>query len=101
MGRWGALFPAEQDIVIEEFSPFNNRYLINTLLRVPARLRCEPKYKFYRMIMKEFWPEVLCQPFNPLGFWMQFRYWSHQNLPDPIQEFLVVAKRSIRSIAGR
>ena len=38
LGNWGAQYPAEQDIAIEEFSPFNCRLLIMTLLAAPRRV---------------------------------------------------------------
>src|SRR5207237_1204273 len=32
MSNWGALFPAEQDIALDQFSPYNNRLLITSML---------------------------------------------------------------------
>ncbi len=65
LGNWGAHFPAEQDIAIEEFSPFNNRRLISLLLTCPAHLRVAPDYELYRQMIGKLWPEALCVPFNP------------------------------------
>lgn len=65
LGNWGAQFPAEQDIANEEFSPFNNRLLIQTLLSVPIEFRKAPKYYFYRDLIDFMWPETLSLPINP------------------------------------
>lgn len=65
MGNWGALFPFEQDIAIEELSPFNNRALLLALLRIPARRRNAPDYPFFGTLCAEMWPETMQQPVNP------------------------------------
>ena len=65
LGNWGAQFPAEQDIAIEELSPFNNRLLIKTILSVPKEERCAPNYRFYRDLIRYMWPETLSVPINP------------------------------------
>ena len=101
MGRWGALYPAEQDIQIEEFSPYNNRYLIRTLMCVPQELRCAPKYKFWVDMMRRMWPEVVNYPFNPRPWKQAWRGWAYKRLPDPVKDALVVAKRLLRSATGR
>jgi len=101
MGRWGALYPAEQDIAVDEFSPFNNRFFIRTMLGLPYKSRCAPKFKFYRQIIKELWPEVLNEPFNPEPFKQALRHWAYQRIPDDIQEILVVGKRILKSALRR
>lgn len=63
---WGALYPAEEDIAIEEFSPFNCRDLLNTLLAAPKQLRSEPDFPLYTRLIQEMWPEVLAFPINKL-----------------------------------
>lgn len=65
LGNWGAQFPAEQDIAVEEFSPFNCRLLITTMLSAPRSRRAAPDYPVYRRIIEEAWPELLTVPFNP------------------------------------
>jgi hypothetical protein len=65
MGNWGAHFPAEQDVAIEEFSPFNNRRLITLLLACPIALRAAPDFELYRLIIGSLWLELLDFPFNP------------------------------------
>lgn len=65
LGNWGAQYPAESDIAVEEFSPFNCRLLIETLSSAPRRLRAAPDYLLYQDMMRHMWPEVLSFPFNP------------------------------------
>ncbi|MCZ7551706.1 MAG: hypothetical protein M5U05_03830 [Anaerolineales bacterium] len=65
LGNWGAQYPAEQDIAIEEFSPFNCRMLIETLMIAPRETRAAPHYTIYRDIICSMWPEALSIPINP------------------------------------
>ncbi len=65
LGNWGAQYAAEQDIVIEEFCPFNCRRLITTLLSAPRELRVQPNNSLYRHLIDAMWPELLTFPFNP------------------------------------
>jgi len=65
LGNWGSHFPAEQDIAIEEFSPFNNRRLLSLLLASPSCQRVAPDFELYRKMIQILWPEVLAAPFNP------------------------------------
>lgn len=65
MWKWGAQFPAEQDIAVEEFSPFNNRALLWALLAVHAEHRAVPDYPVFRMMIEILWPECLVEPINP------------------------------------
>lgn len=65
LGIWGAQYPAEQDIAVEEFSPFNCRLLITTLLAAPRELRVAPHFPLYRQLIEAMWPELLAFPFNP------------------------------------
>ncbi|TGO03019.1 hypothetical protein PN36_14165 [Candidatus Thiomargarita nelsonii] len=63
MGNWGALAPFEQDIAIEEISPFNNRSLIATFLKVhPIK---SPDYKLFRKLIQALWADTLREPINP------------------------------------
>jgi len=68
MGNWGALYPAEQDISIDQFSPYNNRLLLTTLLSVDVKYRIFPKYTLYYKIIEKLWKETLQQPVGVLGF---------------------------------
>ncbi len=68
LGNWAAQAFSEQDIVIEEISPFNNRLLIETLLSSDRQIRSHPDYLLYRELIKEMWPEALSEPVNPKPF---------------------------------
>lgn len=65
MGNWGSLYQFEQDIAIEEFSPFNNRSLVLSVLSISKRKRSQPNYSFFAKLIKHLWPEVLLEPINP------------------------------------
>jgi len=65
MGNWGAQFPFEQDIAIEEFAPYNNRELILSILTIPQRNRKYPRYKFRYDLMRNLWEEILQEKINP------------------------------------
>jgi hypothetical protein len=65
LGNWGAMWPFEQDIAVEEISPFNNRSLISSILGVSADKRRSPDYSFFRDLIKNLWEEVLSEPINP------------------------------------
>lgn len=67
MGNWGAMLPAEQDIAIEEFWPFNNRRLLRTLLSVEKEYRKPPNYLVFKALTKEMWEETLHEPINPMN----------------------------------
>lgn len=65
MGHWGAQYPAEQDIAVEEISPFNCRLLIETLLASPRHFRKAPDFVLYQEIIRNMWDESLAFPINP------------------------------------
>jgi hypothetical protein len=83
MGHWGAMFPFEQDIAVEEVTPFNNRGLLRTLLSVDGRRRKAPSYPFYRRLIADMWPEALSEPVDAHGGFVKgmmngnatVRYW--------------------------
>jgi len=60
------MYQAEQDIAIEEFSPFNNRKLLMVLLSFEEKHRKGPRHNAYRAIIEHLWKEVLEEPINPL-----------------------------------
>lgn len=72
MGNWGGQYLSEQDIAIEQISPFNNRRLIKTLLSVPTEFRVAPHFRLYHDLIDHLWPESLSEPLNPklLPRWM-------------------------------
>jgi hypothetical protein len=65
MGNWGALFPFEQDIAVEEISPFNNRSLLYSLLRVKPERRRAPHYPFFHKLAQHLWRDALAEKVNP------------------------------------
>jgi hypothetical protein len=65
VGNWGALGPAETDISVEEFSPFNCRSLLMTLLSVDRRHRDKHFNRLYHEMIKRMWDETLMEPINP------------------------------------
>lgn len=67
MGNWCAMQKAEQDLALEDFSPFNNRELLMTLYNVDKKYREPGNYILYKKIMEELWKDTLSQPINPLG----------------------------------
>lgn len=75
MGNWGAQYPAEQDIAIEEISPFNCRILIETISQAPREKRSAPNYTIYQEIIKNKWPDLLSLPVNPHKYstWIQIK----------------------------
>lgn len=65
IGNWHALWQQEQDIAIEECSPFNNLSLIAALCQVVPDERKSPHYLFYPKLISHLWPEILSEPINP------------------------------------
>lgn len=65
LGNWGALYPLEQDIAIEEVSLFDNGQLLRVLLGVDPSLRLSPRYTFFEFLIRRMWPEALSVPVNP------------------------------------
>lgn len=65
MPLWGATYPLEQDIAIDEVSPFSNRKLIYTLLREPVNKRKRPQNKASKEIISYLNSSLNDLPFNP------------------------------------
>lgn len=65
LGNWGAQYPCEQDIALDEVSPFNNRALLELLIRAPRKERQAPHFSLYLKLIKNMWPELLEFPVNP------------------------------------
>ena len=65
MGGWQSQSQLEWDIVQEEFTPFNNRALLGTMLAVDASYRREPDYIFFEKLIQNLWKETLLEPINP------------------------------------
>jgi hypothetical protein len=64
MGNWGALYPAEQDIALEEIMPFNNKELLSNPLRLSPKERGYPEHKVTVEIIKRTQPDLLKYPIN-------------------------------------
>lgn len=65
MGSWQAQAQLEWDIVQETFVPFNNRELLDIMLRIDPIYRCTDNNLLYKKAMENLWPEVLSEPINP------------------------------------
>jgi hypothetical protein len=73
IGNWGALYPAEEDIAIDQFCPFNNRLLLTTMLSVDEKYRRYPDYILFYNIIKKLWPETLGEPLGVCDFKLNTR----------------------------
>lgn len=94
-GNWGAIHAAEQDIAIEECSPFNNRKLLATLLSV--RHAHGSRNHLYREMVKLMWPEVLTAPINPLPL----RKWLRYHGKEALRGTLYYGYQTIKGITGQ
>lgn len=68
MSSWQATSQAEYDLVHETFSPFNCRDLLQVMLAAPTESRNGSDCRLHVEIIRRLWPELLCEPFNPLSF---------------------------------
>ena len=66
MGIWGSQFPLEQDIAIEELTPFNNRYLIYMLLNTKKEFRSGPDYSLLLELIDNMWSDLNLFEYNPI-----------------------------------
>ena len=65
MGSWLSQSQLEYDIVLESYTPFNHRGLLEAMLGVPQCYRCAPDYILQKKIATVLWPEIMEQPVNP------------------------------------
>ncbi len=63
--NWQAMSQLEFDLAHDEFTPFNQRELLATMLGVDYRQRCMPKNTFQRELVRCSWPELDNFPYNP------------------------------------
>lgn len=68
MGSWQAQSQLEWDIVQDAFTPYNNREILDIILSVEPKYRCEPDFLFFKKSIKILWEEVLKVPINPKKF---------------------------------
>ncbi|WP_282132735.1 hypothetical protein [Cellulophaga baltica] len=67
-GSWQTQNQLEWDIVHDTFTPFNNRELLDIMLRIDTKHRSKPNnYNLYQKTMGKLWPEVLTEPINPMS----------------------------------
>ena len=71
MGIWGAATPFEQDIAIEEISPFNNTRLLLALLTTPESDRSGPDYPLFGRLLRRLEPAAAEIPLNPHTLWFK------------------------------
>lgn len=76
MGNWGALYPAEQDIAVDQLTPFNNRLFLSLMLSVDVKYRTFPDYTVFRKMIELLWPELLSEPVHPLTLKASVRTWG-------------------------
>ncbi|MBM0046206.1 hypothetical protein JNO63_03775 [Anaerococcus sp. mt242] len=64
--NWGTNFIANQDIAIDEFSPFNNREFFIRLMKA-RRAENIDYQKMFTDIINKLDPELMTHPINPMG----------------------------------
>jgi hypothetical protein len=85
VASWQAMGQLEFDLAHEEFTPYNQRDLLVTMLGVNHNQRCMPKHRFHHELVKALWPEMDEVVYNPAskvfhkpfyeGPWMQAGRW--------------------------
>lgn len=105
MGNWGALYPYEQDMAIEELSPLNNRQLILMFLAISAEDRLPPANIFYRRLLDNLWPETLSAPINPNDKGIKRYIKNNTHLRCPVQkrknDYLMLRERAYSLLTTR
>jgi hypothetical protein len=65
-GNWLAMTQLEFDIAWRDnFTPFNCRDVLATMLGVDERYRRAPDYLLFQWAIQKAWPELLAEPINP------------------------------------
>jgi hypothetical protein len=65
LGNWGAIYPYEQDLALEEVDPFGNKALMYPVLLLDAKYRGYYKNQLSIRLLEKF-DSKLCEfPFNP------------------------------------
>lgn len=73
-GSWQTQNQLEWDMVHDTFTPFNNRELLDAMLRIDPKYRSKPNnYILYYKTMEKLWPDVLSEPINPMSFKEQIK----------------------------
>jgi len=63
--NWQAMSQLEFDLAHDEFTPFDHRELLSTMLGVDHKYRCMPENRFQRALVRCSWPELDEFPYNP------------------------------------
>lgn len=66
IGSWQAQGQLEWDMVQETFTPFNNREILDIILRVDTKYRCPKSNIIFKKAIEKLWPETLVEPINYL-----------------------------------
>lgn len=96
MSNWGAQYAAEQDIAIDDFSPFNNRLLFTTLLSLPREYRSGPRFPIYAKLIEKMWPETLAEPINPTNLLSSYIHFYFYHLPISIWARLKLVRFALK-----
>ena len=65
-GNWLAMTQLEFDIAWKDLlTPYNCRAIMTLMLAVDEKHRKGPEYVLFFEIIRNLWPEVLCEPVNP------------------------------------
>lgn len=65
IGNWMGMAPLIFDLSQEEFSPFSNRALLNTMLGVNPVYRSFPEHRMERMMVSYLWSDLAAFPYTP------------------------------------
>lgn len=85
MGNWGGTDPAEQDVAIEEFCPFNNRKLMMILLSTKRKYRSGPDYRLHKKMISFLWDELLEEPVNPTSNRQHIKMLINSKIPQNLK----------------
>lgn len=96
MGNWAALEKAEQDLAIEDFSPFNNRELLLKLYSLENKYRKPNDFLIYHEMIKKLWPEVLEIPINPKSMKVKLKIKLKDLIPIKFRKDLILLLNKFR-----
>ena len=65
LGNWAAQAYNENDFLMDVFTPFNSRIVLQDLLSIDPQQRRAPNYKLYTELSRHMWPEIMEYPCNP------------------------------------
>ncbi len=97
--NWGAFYAFEQDIAIDEFSPFYNRNFLLSVLKISPRRRCKPKCAFFRDLIKYLWEDTLFVPISPDSSFRDLRWIFKNN--SVLDYYKFRTKSAVRALLGK